>query len=119
MVQLPEKLGKEIFELNIWLLKDKYVCEYINSLIWRHPSTITEQTFKYVHFIVRHKAYCQLFDVVLQLSTFPNHSLNMKRLHKSLFEADRSLREYDWSTYIHTSLSVRRHHQKDRRVGVG
>lgn len=105
MVQLPEKLGKEIFELNIWLLKDKYVCrEYINSLIWRHPSTITEQTFKYVHFIVlRHGLIANYFDVVLQLSTFPNHSLNMKRLHKSLFEADRSLREYDWSTYIHTS----------------
>ena len=52
-MQISEKLGKDIFDLNVWLIRDRYICEqYITSLVWRKPNTINELTFKYLNFLL-------------------------------------------------------------------
>lgn len=106
-VQVTEKLDKEIFDLNVWLIRDAYICElYIDSLIWRHPKLITEKTFKNINFILDHHNYSDMFlNVILQLSTIPNHPLNIERLHKRLLEFQLSERDYHWSIYLHNSYS--------------
>lgn len=106
-VQVTEKLDKEIFDLNVWLIRDAYICElYIDSLIWRHPKTITEKTFKNINFILEHYNYSDDFlNVILQLSTIPNHPLNIERWHKRLLEFQLSERDYHWSIYLHNSYS--------------
>ena len=104
--QIPEHLNKEIFDLNVWLVRDSYISqEYINSLVWRRVNTINDNTFKYINFILPlHDLYNDYLNVVLQLSTIPNHPLNILRLHKRLLEFELSERDYYWTIYIHHSF---------------
>lgn len=107
-MQIPEKLNKEIFDLNDdSLIQDKYICEqYLVSLVWRKPELISENTFKYLNLLLpKHDLYENYLDTVLQLSTIPNHPLNIKRLHKRLLEFSLVERDYNWSIYIHNSYS--------------
>lgn len=104
-MQIPEKLNKDIFDLNVWLIRDRYICEqYITSLVWRKPNTINDPTFKYLNFLLPlHDLYDNYLDTVLQLSSIPNHPLNIERLHKRLLEFSIAERDYHWSIYIHNS----------------
>lgn len=106
LMQIPEKLNKEVFELNKWLLRDEYICElYIKSLIWRRPETINDKTIKYINFILEYEhIYEEFLNTVLQLSTIPNHPLNFNRLHEKLKKFNISERDYNWSIYIHNSF---------------
>jgi hypothetical protein len=106
LMQIPEKLNKEIFELNRWLLRDKYICElYIKSLVWRKPETINDNTFKYIKFILGYEnIFEEYLNTILQLSTIPNHPLNFKNLHEKLKKFNISERDYNWSIYIHNSF---------------
>jgi len=106
LTQIPENLNKEIFDLNVWLIRDAYISQqYINSLIWRKVNTINDDTFKYINFILPlHNLYSDYLNVVLQLSTIPNHPLNILRLHKRLLEFKLNNRDYNWTIYIHNSF---------------
>jgi len=105
-MQIPEKLNKDIFDLNVWFIRDRYICEqYIESLVWRNPNTINDMTFKYINFILHYHELANTFlDTVLQLSTIPNHPLNIERLHKKLLKFKLSERDYNWTIYIHQSF---------------
>lgn len=104
-MQIPEKLSKDIFDLNVWLIRDKYICEqYITSLVWRKRSTISEDVWKYLNFLLPlHDLYDNYLDTVLQLSSIPNHPLNIEKLHKRLLKFSIAERDYNWSIYIHNS----------------
>lgn len=104
-MQIPEKLRKDIFDLNVWLIRDRYICEqYITSLVWRKPSSISENVWKYLNFLLPlHNLYDNYLDIVLQLSSIPNHPLNIERLHKRLLRFSIAERDYHWSIYIHNS----------------
>lgn len=107
-MQIPEKFNKEIFDLNgDSLIQDKYICEqYLVSFVWRKPNLINNDTFKYLDLLLtKHDLYEKYFDTVLQLSTIPNHPLNIKRLHKKLLGFSLVERDYNWSIYIHNSYS--------------
>lgn len=104
-MQIPEKLNKDIFDLSVWLIRDRYICEqYITSLVWRNPSTINDDTFKYLNFLLPlHDLNHNYLETVLQLNSIPNHPLNIARLHKRLLEFSIAERDYNWSIYIHNS----------------
>jgi len=104
--QIPENLNKEVFDLNVWLVRDSYISQqYINSLIWRKVNTINDDTFKYINFVLPlHDLYNDYLDVILQLSTIPNHPLNILRLHRRLLKFKLSERDYHWTIYIHNSF---------------
>ncbi len=106
LTQIPENLNKEVFDLNVWLIRDSYISQqYINSLIWRKVNTINDDTFKYINFILPlHDLYNDYLDVILQLSTIPNHPLNILRLHRRLLKFKLSERDYHWTIYIHNSF---------------
>jgi hypothetical protein len=106
LTQIPENLNKEVFDLNVWLVRDSYISQqYINSLIWRKVNAINDDTFKYINFVLPlHDLYNDYLDVVLQLSTIPNHPLNILRLHRRLLKFKLSERDYYWSIYIHNSF---------------
>ncbi len=106
-MQIPETLGKEVFDLNVWFVRDRYICEqYLQSLVWRRPSTIDDNTFKYINFILGYEDLSSVFlDTVLQLSSIPSHPLNIVRLHKKLLKLNMSERDYHWSIYLHHSYS--------------
>lgn len=105
-MQIPETLGKEIFDLNVWFIRDKYICEqYLQSLIWRRPFTINDNTFKFINFILGFEDLNNIFlDTMLQLSNVPSHPLNIVKLHKKLLKFNMSERDYNWSIYIHNSF---------------
>lgn len=106
LMQIPEKLNKEVFELNRWLLRDDYLCKlYIQSLVWRRSKTINKETFKYINFILGYEnTYEEFLNTILQLSTIPNHPLNFKWLHKRLKKFTIAERDYNWSIYLHNSF---------------
>jgi len=106
LTQIPESHNKEIFDFDVWLVRDSYICQqYISSLVWRRANTINDNTFKYLNFILPlHDLYSEYLNVVLQLSTIPNHPLNILRLHKRLLEFKLNDRDYNWTIYIHHSF---------------
>lgn len=106
LMQTPEKLNKEVFELNRWLLRDEYICElYIKGLVWRSPSSIKYNTFKYINFILGYENLYEVFlDTFLQLSTIPNHPLNFNRMDDRLKKYTIAERDYYWSIYLHHSF---------------
>ncbi|MBS4067095.1 MAG: ATP-binding protein [Sulfurimonas sp.] len=104
-MQIPETLDKEIFDLNVWFIRNRYICEqYITSLVWRKPNTINNDTLKYLNFLSPiHDLYENYVDTILQLSTLPNHPLNIERLHKRLLKFSITERDYHWSIYLYNS----------------
>lgn len=105
-MQLPEKLSKDIFDLNVWLIRDEWICRtYLESLVWRRPDTTNERTFTYINFILNnHDLSDDFLDVTLQLSNIPKHPLNILRLHAWLLKQTMSERDYHWSIYLHDSF---------------
>ncbi|WP_044418568.1 hypothetical protein [Halarcobacter anaerophilus] len=105
-MQIPEKLNKEVFELDKNLLEDDYLCKlYIQSLVWRRAETINDKTIKYINLILKYEhTYEEFLNTVLQISTIPNHPLNFKRLHEKLKKFSIAERDYNWSIYLHNSF---------------
>ena len=74
-MQIPEKLNKEIFDLNDDLLiQDKYIIEqYLVSLVWRKPELISENTFKYLNEM---HGFTQCADIKIEGLECTNDELN-------------------------------------------
>ncbi len=107
LMQIPEKLDTEIFDLNKWFLRDYDVCElYLSSLVWRDPKYIYKCTHEYINFILGYKDLVGLYlDTILQLSTIPKHPLNIEILHNELLRLKLADRDYYWSMFLHESFA--------------
>lgn len=104
-IQIPERTGKELYEL----LEEKQegyinvIESFINSLIWRKPETIKENTKEYVNnYVLRNEHTFDLFfQMVYTVSTDPDHPYNADRLHHYLMKFSMSDRDEFWTTYLH------------------
>lgn len=104
-VQIPERTGKEIYELMDKQQKDfRTVREsFINSLIWRKPETIKEGTSKYVNrYIMPHSDTRDLFfQMAYSICIDPNHYYNADRFHESMMKFSLAQRDSFWTAYLH------------------
>lgn len=106
LMQIAETTKKEPFELFENLLENRNLCQmYFNSLMWRNPNTITKKTFNFIQKIqAKHRMLDDYFDLVMQLATFPNHPLNIKRFHQqSLNKNKLPERDFFLIPYFHKS----------------
>lgn len=79
--------------------KHHIVESYINSFLWRKTSTVDSGAF--IEFINHHAVGTDnVWRILIENSTKPNHPLNAVRLHNVLLNKSLSYRDYLWTTYI-------------------
>ena len=103
-MQIPQKLGHEPFDLYPNILDEYELCIlYFDSLVWRETRYFTDETFKYIEKIQNdwEGISSKYLDVILQLSSIPNHPLNILSFHQKLLDMTMLERDYDWSIKIH------------------
>ncbi|MDQ8180392.1 hypothetical protein [Pelagicoccus sp. SDUM812005] len=85
-------------EINIsrWGLEDLFR----NTVLWRSGTSITERTRELLNLCRSSLHEKPAIDILLQLSTEPNHPWNADMLHNSLKKRSMAERDYIWSTYI-------------------
>lgn len=107
-IQLPERIGRELFELapncSEWYPTKK---SFLESLLWRNPKAITEQTKNYVNkYIVNDEEFrSEFWDVILTVSTNPEHTWNADFLDKHLKRFTLAERDFHWSIFLHEHYS--------------
>jgi hypothetical protein len=115
-VQIPENIGKELVEVAPGTVEYRPACEaFIDSLVWRDPASITEATLHYVTQCLDRQDILERFlDVLLTLSTRPDHPYNADFLHERLMRDSLAERDAWWSIFLHFNYSA--HGAVDRIV---
>jgi V8-like Glu-specific endopeptidase len=103
-IQLPEKYGKELFELVDTNEREELtiINAFINSLRWRNPSTINKVSDQYVNETVLQ--YAEPFEGFIELmyavAGDVKHPYNANRLHKFLTSMSLADRDSEWTTFL-------------------
>lgn len=104
-IQIPERTGKELYELIDENKRDdiSIIDSFINSLIWRKPETIKENTIEYVNkYVFRYEhSFNLFFQMVYSVATDPEHFYNADSLHRHLMQFTLPDRDAIWTTYLH------------------
>ena len=102
-VQVPEKVGKELIEVAPGAADHRPVCEaFIESLLWRDPSSITEITLDHTNKCLDQPGIREQFlDTLLTLATSPDHPYNADFLHTRLMRDSLAERDSWWSVFLH------------------
>ena len=114
-IQLPEKYGKELFELVDTNAKKELtiINAFITSLTWRSPSTINKISEQYVNETVLQ--YTESFEEFLELmyavAGDVKHPYNANRLHKFLTSMPLADRDSEWTTFLN--------HRNDSDSAIG
>ncbi|MEG4007307.1 hypothetical protein QUA41_18310 [Microcoleus sp. Pol11C1] len=99
-IQIPERLGKEVMELTsirLWWFEHPF----LQSLIWRNPTKITQTTKDYLDEIFQEEGNEEkVYNVLLTVATDPEHPLNAKSLHRHLINLRMPDRDAIWSIYL-------------------
>jgi hypothetical protein len=101
-VQIPERTGLELVEL-VPSIKSWDIAQraFLQSLIWRDPTKITEATKDYLNEVyIEGDRVEEVYDLMLTIAAEPDHPFNAKFLHQHLFRLDLSDRDLVWSIYL-------------------
>jgi hypothetical protein len=101
-VQIPERTGQELVELvpsvKPW---DIAKCSFLQSLIWRDPTKITEATKAYLNEVYSEGDRTEaVYELMLMIAAEPEHPFNAKFLHQHLMRLDMLGRDEVWSIYL-------------------
>ncbi len=108
-IQLPERVGKELYELLDEKQKDyeSIIESFIASLLWRKLGTIEGKTKSYVNnFVLQYKnTYSSFFDVLYCVAADPAHYYNADMLHGYLQQFTMADRDTEWMSYLHDAAN--------------
>lgn len=115
-IQLPEKFGVEIYEINYNSMRDYGIIKnslfnwFIQSLYWRKPKTIDEKVCEYIKKeLPKSTKYKSLFlETMILLSNNPEFLLNSKKLHKILLNKPLDKRDAFWLPWINDNYIHKR-----------
>ncbi len=104
-VQIPERTGREFFELAPVPQRTWYMNEsFWRSVIWRSPDAVSQSTIGMMNNLNRSNGYDDpMLDTLLTLSTVGDHPLNAEFLDRNLRRIPMADRDAWWSTYLHGS----------------
>ncbi|TAN44437.1 MAG: ATP-binding protein [Nitrospirae bacterium] len=108
-IQIPERIGKELVDM-VPESKDFRAVRFafVDSLIWRDPAKISNETLVYVNYINRWKDTSEkIVDAFLTVATIPEHPYNARFLHKHLLKYELPKRDAWWSIYVHQQYGNR------------
>lgn len=100
---LPEKKGVELYEVVPCMDSFTIAYSFVDSLLWRDPSTICVDKIKdFVNNVVLRYEYTAdlLWDVILQVSAIPNHPLNAMWLNGHLNNFSMADRDAWWTQWL-------------------
>ncbi len=103
-VQVPERCEQELpFLLSAWTGEDKMIEAFVDALLWRTPSSITEETRRYINeYVIKdYRGNQKLLDVFLTLAPRSDHPYNADFLHRHLMKFEMAERDAWWSIYLH------------------
>ncbi len=119
-IQVPEKINKELVEVapycaEFWNIKEAF----IDSLIFRKPSAISESTRKYInkHIIQYKHTHDLLLNAFITVASNKDHPHNADFLHKHLMKFKMADRDARWSIFILEQYG--RHEAVDRLIEWG
>jgi hypothetical protein len=101
-VQIPERTGLELVEL-IPSIKSWDIVKraFLQSLIWRDPTKITEATKDYLNEVyIEGDRVEEVYGLMLTIAAEPDHPFNAKFLHQHLMRLDMPDRDQVWSIYL-------------------
>lgn len=103
-VQVPERCGQELpFLFSAWVGEERMIEAFVDALLWRTPSSITEETRHYINeYVIRDDQGDQkLLDVFFTLALRSDHPYNADFLHRHLMSYEMAERDAWWSIYLH------------------
>jgi hypothetical protein len=99
---IPEKFQKEFIEFMDFKDDKSYLYSwfiettFINTILWRTPDSISEESLN----ILKKLDAKVIYDILLSLSTEPDHPWNAKFLNKILSKKTMPERDATWSIYV-------------------
>lgn len=93
--ELEDLLPKE-FEIDRSQLDEIFQ----NTILWRGPESFSKRTLEILNGLQGFSFNHPALDILLKLSTEPNHPWNAMLLHRNLIEKEIAERDYFWSVYI-------------------
>ena len=103
-IQIPERIKIELTNVASGIADYQPIQEaFIQSLIWRDPTAITEATLQYLNeHISRYKdTHDQFLNALLIVTANPEHPYNADFFHKHLMQFDLASRDAWWSVFLH------------------
>jgi hypothetical protein len=91
-----EDLLPDDVEVGKWQLDETFQ----NTVLWRSPSSFSERTLEILNNLEGHSYSHPTLDILLKLSTEPNHPWNAELLHRNLEKKDIAERDHFWSIHI-------------------
>lgn len=110
-VQIPERIKKELAEIAPECANFRPIREaFIESLIWRDPKAITDNTLEYIneYFIRYSDTGEQFLNTLLTVASNPEHPYNADFLHKNLMRFEIAKRDSWWSIFLHNQYGEHR-----------
>ena len=109
-VQIPERVGKELFELAPHAAAYCAVRRgFVASLVWRAATAFSKQTFDKLNQLLKEGVETdEILNAIVTLSPVPSHPLNAVRLHAILSRSSMAERDAWWSTFLHREWSRKR-----------
>ncbi|WP_417848191.1 AVAST type 2 anti-phage system protein Avs2 [Thalassoglobus sp.] len=102
-VQVPERIGSELFEMIPHLAECDVIREaFVKSLSWRKGDSFSTNTFGYIQEVVLRwpGTYDDFWDSVLMTAPMIDHALNARWLDQKLFPLSLSDRDEWWSVFL-------------------
>ncbi len=104
-IQLPEKTGKELYELvpDDKKSRQSIAVAFVKSLLWRKPETITDKVLTFInqHVVNNDRTFDLFFQTLYSVAADPEHYFNANRLHRFLMKFSMTDRDEIWTTYLH------------------
>jgi len=102
-IQLPEMVGKELYELAPHAANYYSVSEaFIDSLIWRRSYTISSQAVDYVKNVIgkSNNLFYKFLETIISNSSKPEFYFNASWLHKLLIQLKMPVRDNWWTIWL-------------------
>lgn len=102
-IVIAEKYGKELVDL---LPEDAKVSTgdtddvFRDTVVWREPASFTDRTLELLNQLTGYGQPHPVLDILLKLSTEPEHPWNAELLHQHLIDQDIAERDRFWSTEL-------------------
>ncbi|NGY37651.1 ATP-binding protein [Flavobacterium petrolei] len=102
-IQLPERTGREIFELAEHAKSFYQIADaFLNSLIWRKPESIGDAAKDFVNDVIAHdeELFHRFLGTVISASMKPEFYFNAESLHNFLSGFTMADRDETWTIYL-------------------
>lgn len=98
---VPEKTGKELYEVvPEWKNEDYVVESVMKSLLWRKKSTIDKKLVDYFNKRMTEQRFWEFISILIQVGPTVGHYFNAEFLHRNLMSWKMAERDYRWSIVL-------------------